>query len=444
MADSDGSASIGTRLSRQLFIVALVGSSVFGMVVFLGVRAAIVQQQDAQLDSWQKIVTGIARDGARTGVDGLRARVAFYAPRRPGSRLELRDAEGRLLYADPEHEPFLLSPHVREHRFALDTGQPSIGILQARLRRDGAREHRSLLNIAGLLAVFSVISGVLVGWSARRLVRSGLRPLDDLARQVQSISLEQRDGHRLSTAGAPIELQPWLTQFNALLDRNESAYAQLESFNADVAHELRTPLATLIGETEIALSRDRPAEALRETLHSNLEELLRLRAIIADMLFLSRADRGAQARRSEVRSVAACAEDVVEFHEATAEEAGVSVTVEGDARFAIDEALYRRALSNLLGNALRFSTRGSTVRIVLSMASGALRTDVVNAGEEIPAADLPRLFERFYRGDAGRARHDGHGLGLAIVGAIARMHGGSTTAESARGETRIGFTLGPS
>ena len=148
--------------------------------------------------------------------------------------------------------------------------------------------------------------------------------------QTRAISPRRLD-QRLRLGDPAEELQPWIDQFNALMDRLERAYAQLEGFNADVAHELRTPLATLIGQTEVALSRERSAESLRETLVSNLEEMQRLSAMVNDMLFLSQADRGAIARRGAPVSLAALAQQVVEFHEAPLEEAALAVRIEGDA-----------------------------------------------------------------------------------------------------------------
>jgi two-component system heavy metal sensor histidine kinase CusS len=126
-------------------------------------------------------------------------------------------------------------------------------------------------------------------------VRRGLQPLQALARQTQAIAPD-RLSDRLHLAHPVEELQPWIDQFNGLMDRLQRAYVQLEGFNADVAHELRTPLANVMGQTEVALSRERSPEALRETLVSNLEEMQRLAALVNDMLFLSQSDRGAVAR----------------------------------------------------------------------------------------------------------------------------------------------------
>ena len=148
--------------------------------------------------------------------------------------------------------------------------------------------------------------------------------------------------------------------------RLEGAYQQLEGFNADVAHELRTPLATLIGETEVALSRERSPEVLRETLLSNLEELQRLAAMVNDMLFLSKADRGAQARRGQQTSLAGLARQVTDFHEAALAERNLRVIVSGDAVIPVDEPLFKRAVSNLLGNAIRFADADSDIVVQIA------------------------------------------------------------------------------
>jgi two-component system heavy metal sensor histidine kinase CusS len=268
-----------------------------------------------------------------------------------------------------------------------------------------------------------------------------------LAAQTRAISARRLD-QRLDLPDPAEELLPWIEQFNALMDRLERAYVHLEAFNADVAHELRTPMANLIVQTEVALSRERSSDALRETLVSNLEEMQRLSAMVNDMLFLSQADRGAMARRGEPVSLAALAQDVVEFHDAPLDEAGLQLRIEGDAVVPVDEALFKRALSNLLGNAVRFAEHGSTIGIrIAPEGAGPVRVVVQNAGAGIDATALPRLFDRFFRGDASRCCDDGephHGLGLAIVAAIARMHAGSTLAESHGGVTRVGFTLAPS
>ena len=279
-------------------------------------------------------------------------------------------------------------------------------------------------------------------------MRLGLAPLHKLVDQTRRVSATEL-GRRLDGAGQAQELQPLIEQFNALLDRLAGAYRQMEAFNADVAHELNTPLATLISSCELALRKPRSAEELREALASNLEELRRMAAIIGDMLFLSNAERGVPARRTPVPSLAALAAEVIEFHEAALQEAGLRVELRGDAAAAVDARLLRRALSNLLGNATRYATPGSALQICIEAGAGGgagvgdrVSLAVQNQGPTIAAEHLPRLFDRFYRADAARAQADrNHGLGLSIVAAIARMHGGEVFAESAAGSSRIGFVL---
>ena len=148
--------------------------------------------------------------------------------------------------------------------------------------------------------------------------------------------------------------------FNGALGRLEDAYQQLEAFNADVAHELRTPLANLIGGTQVALSRPRSAAEFQETLQSNLEELERLRSIVNDMLFLARADQGEAATGLTAADVAHEVEMTIEFFEPLLDETGTTVAIEGElrAQATMNIALFRRALSNLLQNAIEHSAAG--------------------------------------------------------------------------------------
>ena len=142
-------------------------------------------------------------------------------------------------------------------------------------------------------------------------------------------------------------------------------------------------------------------------------------------------------------SMADLAAEVVEYHEAALEEANLRVEVLGNARLAIDVGLVRRALSNLLGNAARYATRGSLIEVRVNRVDAAhVGVGVCNTGPRIAEEHLPRLFDRFYRIDPARTNaSSNHGLGLAIVAAIAKMHGGTVSAESSDVGTCIQFTL---
>lgn len=301
---------------------------------------------------------------------------------------------------------------------------------------------RALLSALALLSLTAMALVMLLGYW---IARVGLRPLRELSAQARSLRA-QTLAQRLRLDDLPVELSDLAAAFNGALGRLEQAYQQLEGFNADVAHELRTPLANLIGGTQVALSRPRSTAEFEEVLQSNLEELERLRSIINDMLFLARADSGEAATGLTQANVAQEVGKTIEFFEVILEDTGTTVGVEGElqAHVTMNTALFRRALSNLLQNAIENSAPGARLRVSVARSAGAVWIRVSNPGATIAAAHLPRLFDRFYRVDASRhdlGLHHGHGLGLAIVEAVARMHGGKVAASSADGMTTIGFSV---
>lgn len=436
--------SIGRRLSAKLALLTIVILGGLSLASWMSVSMMVKERNLKDLELRCDLIADILALEARNGGEAaVLRRLESDAPMRARTRLEVWDGQGRQLWADRSTPAIATSHHLREREFVVATPTLPGGQLRARYTVDYTTDAQMGQRWAAILATVALAAGAFVAAATFWYVRRSLRPLHDLAQQTRAISPQDLT-RRLSLADPAEELLPWIEQFNALMDRLERSVAQLEAFNADVAHELRTPLATLIGQTEVALSRERPAAELADTLVSNLEEMQRLSAMVNDMLFLSHADHGAVARRGEPVSLAAVAQQVVEFHEATLEDAGLALRIEGDARLAVDESLFKRALSNLLGNATRFARRGSTVVVrIAPEATDHVQVVVQNEGEPIDEQSLPRLFDRFFRADSSRTcpETQHHGLGLAIVAAIARMHAGRTLAESAGGVTRVGFTL---
>lgn len=300
---------------------------------------------------------------------------------------------------------------------------------------------RTLRAFESALAVLTLTGALLVALMGYWIARVGLRPVRQLSADAQRIGPDNR-GQRLQLPSLPLELSDLGSSFNAALDRLDGAYQQLETFNADVAHELRTPLANLIGQTQVALARERDAPQLREVLQSNLEEAERLRAIVADMLFLARAEQGARAQRVAEASLAAEVGKTAEFFEMLLDDAHMRIRVEGDARVPIETSLFRRALSNLLHNAIQHSRPGAEIVARIEPQPGGALVAFSNPSDTIPPEQLARLFDRFYRADLSRAHSDeNHGLGLAIVKAVALMHGGSVFARSEDGVTTVGFSV---
>ena len=298
-------------------------------------------------------------------------------------------------------------------------------------------QHQLLIALVSLAVIGVLLASALGYWVAR----IGLKPLIKLSHEAQRLAPPLRAG-RLRLSPLPPELEQFVDSFNSTLERVEQAYSRLESFNADVAHELRSPLTNLIGQTQVALTRGRSAEHYFEVLQSNLEELERLRSIINDMLFLASADQGSKATKLTSTSLADEVATTLEYLDFILEDAQVQVRVSGDAQVQIEIAHLRRALINLLSNAVQHTAPGQVIDVQITVEEHQVSIGVANPGAPIASEHLPRLFERFYRVDASRSNSgNNHGLGLAIVKAIALMHGGDVFVRSDRGMNTFGIHL---
>lgn len=278
-------------------------------------------------------------------------------------------------------------------------------------------------------------------------VRWGHAPLRRISATVRGITSEHLH-IRLAPAEVPSELGPLVASFNEMLDQLETSFKRLSHFTSDIAHELRTPVTNLTTQTQVALSKTRDPEAYREVLYSSLEELERMGKMIGDMLYLAQADH--QLARPEMAAVdlGAEARALFDYFEAWAEEAGVELALEGQAPAVQGNRLMlRRALSNLISNALRYTAREQVLTVRMLGLADAVEVSVENPGPDIDPEHLPKLFDRFFRVDPARQHAGGGaGLGLAIVKAIAEAHGGSINVTSGHGRTcftlRLPVTVG--
>jgi two-component system heavy metal sensor histidine kinase CusS len=300
---------------------------------------------------------------------------------------------------------------------------------------------------AGLLAGFIKATALalplllaIVALGAGLIARTGLAPLRRFNRLAASIGTQSLD-KRLSVLGLPGELEEMAKEFNSMLARIDQGYRQLEGFAGDLAHEMRTPVGTLLGRTQVALSQTRTVAQLREVLEGNVEELNRLAALISDMLFIARADHDAAPLEPVPVDLAREASSVAAYLSLVAEERNIVLHVSGTAPpLMADRLLVQRAITNVVSNAVRHASDRSTISIRIESSAQGTTLSVTNEGEVITPEHLERIFERFYRIDQGRARRDGgSGLGLAIVRSILKLHRGSVSAVSEGGRTT--FTL---
>ena len=435
--------SLRQRLSWWLALQSFAGLGAVCIVVYLVAASSFRERQNDALVQKEMVVRHLlTASKEHRDPEILAHRLDDFLIGHEDLQLEISEVGGRLIYPLTPNKkmPDRFRQKIFEITRATDT---AVTALKVNISLDIQADEKLLHRLALTLFLAAISGAIVVSLGGLSLVSLGLRPVRQLADQTRKVTTDRLD-HRLDGEGQPSELIPLVEQFNALLARIEQAYTQLEGFNADVAHELCTPLAILIANNELAL-RNPEDEDVNEVLASNLEELHRLTGIVNDMLFVSQADRGVSARRTSTPSLAGVVAEVVDYHEAVLSEAGLQVEIVGDAEGAFDVPLLRRAISNLLGNATRHAIRDTTVKVSIKrLESGLVSLRVVNFGVPVDPVCLPRLFDRFFRGDPARTHGQAnHGLGLAIVGAISRMHKGRTVASSQDGVTSIGIEISP-
>lgn len=294
--------------------------------------------------------------------------------------------------------------------------------------------------------LFTLVVIVLVGTSATLMgawhfTSSAVRPVEEITAQATRIeagTLNQRIEAHADTE----EYEGLVAVLNRMLERLESGFAAQRRLTADVSHELRTPLTALRGEIEVALRAPRSQREYEQVLRSGLEEIDRLTELSEDLLLVTRAEARLISAHRVVTDIERLVADKLDKLNKKFVQRDVSVDRSlrpGQPVVLVDPELIGRLVDHLLENALQFTPVGGMVRVQIepSPEIGGLRLAVENSGAGIPAPDLPHVFEPFYRADPARTRTDGvgTGIGLALVAAIAHLHGGVARASSVPGKS---------
>lgn len=333
------------------------------------------------------------------------------------------EAEQPVRWRSPTGNTYLL--------YSTDTGGPESERFQAAL--DVTHDEVLLRSYRRLLLSTVLLGSILASLAGYLTARRGLRPIADLTQVMQRITAHRLD-ERVGDAPWPTEVNEMAGVFDDMLDRLEDAFTRLSQFSADLAHELRTPLTNLRGETEVALTKARSGDEYRTVLESGLEELERLTSLVDRLLFIARAEAGAEVLEPRLLDGAAEVERVRQFYAALAEERGVTLECHGHAAVVADPLLFRRAIANLLSNAIEHTRPGGRVEIDVRQEEGGAAFTVSDNGSGIAPEHLPHITERFYRADRADGRGEtGAGLGLALTRSIAELHGGFIKVESEPG-----------
>lgn len=453
--------SVTFRLTLFFSTVSTLVLLAVGYLVGSLVESHFVKQDLVELEGTTELVRNVlAKVSFRSDLDLVPQLLQDALVGHPGVSIRIVGPEGRILFASSDavfpdgsaegpSMPRLSNrgePVVREHGghvfreivAAVPLGIAGISPAEV-LVAVNIDHHRDFMSAFGEILWLSIAAGiVLTGVLAWIAARRGLQPIRRIAAHAGSISAS-RLGERSLLEPVPTELSDLVSALNAMLARLEDSFRRLSDFSSDLAHELRTPVANLVTETEVALSRTRSADEYKEVLYSNLEEYSRLSRMIGDMLFLAKADNGLIVPRRETVDLAAETQGLFAFYEALAEEKDVGLVLKGAGTILGDRLMIRRALSNLLSNALRYTSRGNPVTVSIDqLDSGETRLAVENPGENIAPEHLSRLFDRFYRLDASRQKtSEGTGLGLPITRSIVEAHHGTIMASSAHGAIRF-------
>ncbi|NBU08997.1 MAG: sensor histidine kinase [Proteobacteria bacterium] len=288
------------------------------------------------------------------------------------------------------------------------------------------RDFLLILLVALPVVLFVSTSGGFV------LSRRAFRPVEKIVRSAEQLTLHNLGG-RLPVPQTGDELERLSLALNQMITRLDRAFQHNRRFLADASHELRTPLTVLRGELEVIAQQADGEPELQERIGSVLEEVERLAKIVEGLFALSRLDAGVAQAEWKTFDLARLAATTAEQMSLLAEDKGIAITCEsaGEVPVQGDRGRLKQVIVNLLDNAIKYTPRGGSVVIRTSARDGAACLDVADTGVGIPAAALPRVFDRFFRVDKARSRAEGGaGIGLSIVKAITTAHGGSVSVES--------------
>jgi heavy metal sensor kinase len=421
-------------------------------------RWSLVQDLDASLLTVAQVLrdTGVAAPGASDEAETETMLRELLGPDFYDKFFQLFDPEGHPEAGTSRRRPqaLRLSPLARANAArGLQTfetivtgGADDVRLLTMPIMRGGRtvqivqvgmplqRAQKALRRYLDTLVILIPLGVALAAAGGAVIARTALRPVDEMALAARRITAEDL-GQRISLRGTGDELDRLAATLNGMLTRLAAAFAELRRFSADAAHELRTPLTALKGGIEVSLRSARSAEEYRRVLAGSLEEVERLIRLAEDLLLLSRSTAGPETPRRPV-DLEPLLLDVFDVGVRLAQGTGVSVrlndatpaTVKGDA------SALRRAVLNLVENALKYTPSGGKVELALTRGDGLASIAVQDTGIGIAPGDQARIFEPFVRLDAARDRETGGtGLGLAIARAIAVAHGGTLVVESVPG-----------
>ena len=449
--------SISGRMTATFAIAAFLLLSLSSAVVYYGLVSSLQRQSNRFMQDQINVTKTLLATAASEIELQEDFEVEYSAREFSKSYARITDKEGHVLlqtYRMGETVPVTTFPSPADPRYGwrslrwespdgkvylLRSAWVTVGaaaqekILQVAL--DISNIDRSLQDYRVILAVVIIMGTLLSALLVAFIVRRSMYPILEMTDRTRHITAYNLD-ERINLEHWPAELKTLGHTFDEMLDRLKEAFERLSNHVSILAHELRNPINVLMGEAEVALSKERTAQEYRSVIESSLEEYGRLSRMIESLLFIARFDiRESSIKREEIN---VCPEivKITDFYSPLAEDKEIIVDCTGDIWLLADVALFRRAVGNLLSNALRYTPSGGTISVSARYAPDlSVEVNVTDTGCGIKKEDLPHIFDRFYRADTTRhLAPEGTGLGLAIVKSIMEHHGGSIAIDSEPGK----------
>ena len=345
------------------------------------------------------------------------------------------------LLQDYRDQQFMIKINNRHYRAIIVTHQEVLAFIALPIDV----HHQYLIQFNRQLSLILIAITLLLVSVAALSVHWGFAPLATIVQKMKGINLQRLD-ERIVVGDMPLELRPLTESYNSMMVKLESNFESLSRFSDNIAHELRTPIATLSTQTQVMLTKPRENDEYIEQLHHQHDTLKQLSAMINDMLLLAKTQKELSDSQISHVDIESLITKLIDYYEMIAEDREIIFEKSGDFKTVLgDKGLLQRLFANLMSNAIYYAASNSTIMISATVLTSStslnapkddiqspeqlwLRITMTNRLDKpLNQIEADKLFERFYRHDKTNTMHSGTGLGLSIVQAIANAHNGKVS-----------------
>lgn len=446
--------SIRLRLTAWYIAILLASLTLFGIVAFVAMRKGIEKSVDENLEGQangvQEVMGRVLQEEPAQLQDELKEHQEL---REQADFLQVCDQNGRWIYRSRlmTHYDVPVPVKVSYSAYDVEAGDLPLRVLVREINAGGDRYriqvatpmddfYDAIDRFKWVVLLLSPLVLILASGGGYWLSRRALAPVDQLTRAAQDINSNNL-ARRLDVPQSGDELQRLSETLNSMLGRLESSFNRITQFTADASHELRTPLAVMRTTTEVSLRTSQTVADYREAQEDVLSELEKTSSLVEKLMLLARADAGVETLQNAPVNVADCLREACRDGQILAQAKQLKFAEDIDAQKLFIEgdsqALHRLFLI-LIDNAVKYTPPGGSITVGLRRSNGSAVTEFQDSGIGISAADLPYIFDRFYRADKARSREfGGVGLGLSIARWVAQAHKGSIEVQSTPGSGSV-------